>query len=207
MEVKFKVYETPQPKGRKGESLSHARVQTRGTKQIEDICKYINEVSSLSPADIKGSLEALIQYVSISLCDGYNVELEGLGHLSLSLRTQQIENEAEEVVNQVSVDSVNFRPSERLRCEVKKTNLRRVRPVRPVQTLEERKERMVDYLQWKGSINLTNYALLNSLSRYKAGKDIEQFLEEGLLVKSGTGTHQVFLLSNNWHGRIFKGIL
>jgi predicted histone-like DNA-binding protein len=196
MNVKFSVYTTPKPKDREGETSSHARIQPKGTKRIDDICGYIKDVSSLSPADIRGALEALFDYIALELTDGYNVELENFGHFSIALCSRQKTNDEGKERMHVAVEGVNFRCSPRLKKEVQKAKLDRIKKeAAPFPSIEEREKRMIAYLKKETSINVSEYAGLNACSRYCAGNDIKAFLEKGIIIPSGITTHRVYLLA------------
>jgi predicted histone-like DNA-binding protein len=196
MEIKFTIHETPKPKDATGECTQHARVLPYETKRLEDICEYINEVSSLNSSDVKGALEAFFKYISFQLRAGCNVELEGLGHFSVSLHSRQAKNgKGKDVVN-VEINGVNFRCSPRLRNEVKKARLKKVkRSSTSFPDIRKRQERMLEYLKECGSINLRKYAALNACSRYRAGNDLKAFAEQGIIACSGGTTHKVYLLT------------
>ena len=81
-------YNTPGNEQRRPTSC--ARVITRDTKRMNDICEYISECSSVTSADIKGVLEALTSYIGRELSYGYSVELEGLGHFSPSVKSKGV---------------------------------------------------------------------------------------------------------------------
>lgn len=197
MNVKFSVYSTPKPNDREGETSSHARIQPKGTKRIDDICEYIKNVSSLSPADIKGALEALFDYIVMELTDGYNVELENFGHFSIALRSRQKTAGEGERKMSIAVEGVNFRCSPRLKKEVKKAKLTRIKKeALPFPSIEEREKRAIAYLKKKSSITVSEYAALNACTRYCAGNDIKTFLEKGIIIPSGISTHRVYLLAD-----------
>ena len=81
MSIKFSVYKTPRPKGSK-DNLEHARLVSRGTKGLEEICRDLSDACTVNSADIKGVLEALTVYMGRELGYGYSIELEGIGHFS-----------------------------------------------------------------------------------------------------------------------------
>ena len=85
--IKFGVYKTP--KGNGTEQQSCARLISKGTMRMEEICEYLSDSSSLTSADIKGVIEALTTYIGRNLSHGYCVELEGFGHFSPALKTLQ----------------------------------------------------------------------------------------------------------------------
>ena len=59
--IQVSIYNTPGNEQRRPTSC--ARVITRDTKRMNDICEYISECSSVTSADIKGVLEALTSYI------------------------------------------------------------------------------------------------------------------------------------------------
>jgi predicted histone-like DNA-binding protein len=198
MEIKFTIHETPKPKDSTGGCSQHARVLPSGTKRLEDICEYINEASSLNSSDIKGALEAFFKYISFQLRAGYNVELEGLGHFSVSLHSRQVKDEKEKDVVKVEINGVNFRCSPRLRKEVKKSRLKKVKHrSTPFPDIRKRRERMLEYMKSYGSVNQREYAALNACSRYRAANDLKTFVEQGIVACSGGATHKIYLLVDN----------
>ena len=197
MKVNFAVYETPKPKNRKGKQLVHARLQPKGTKKMEDVCESIAESTELSYTEVMNVLDEMFQYVSMQLRDGYNVDLDAFGHFSIGLRSKQVLGNDGKYATKISIDGVNFRCSPRLKEKVKKTQLQRVeRTTAPNMTQEERERRLVENLKENGTINLREYAQLNSCSRYCAERDIKHFLEKGVITYSGSATHKIYLLAD-----------
>lgn len=197
MSIKFGLYQTPQPEKYKGKPNIHARVLSTDTKHLEDICKYIGDASSLTPSDIKAALQAFFDYMSMNLRYGSNIELEGLGHFSVALKTQQVTMTSGKRGVKVTIDGVNFRCSKRLKNEISTAKLKKVKvPANPSTSVDTRRKRMIDYLEENGMINRQRYAWLNGCNYYLAGKDLKQFLEEGLIATEGRSTHKVYLLTD-----------
>lgn len=194
MDIKFGIYTTPNP-DKEGKKLSHARNITKGTKHMDDICDYISECASLTSADLKGALDALANYVADQLRYGYNVELEGLGTFSLSLKSRQTVNSKGKPTVTVGIDGVNFRTSLLLKERLKGVRPKKVKRVnKTTSTLEERKARMLNYLLRNNYINASDYAIHNSCTRYRATEDLKQFLAEGIILKMGHKTHRIYVL-------------
>lgn len=197
MSIKFSFYNTPNP-DKEGEQLCHARLVSQGTKKLDDVCTFISECSTLSSADIKGALEALTVYIGRELANGYNVELEGFGNFSPSLKTRQGVNEKGAPVTHVEVDSVNFRCANRLKDLVgnhapQRTKRKNV----PSAGQDGRKQKMMDHLQRNNCINASDYARINNCSHYQADKDLKQFLADGLIGSMGYRTHRLYVLPGN----------
>lgn len=192
MAIKFSLHNTPQPKGREGEQQTHARAIARTTQKMDDICGLVCQRASISSADVKAVLDSFVWVIGHSLKYGDNVELEGLGHFSPSLHTQQLPDGR----SVVTVDNVNFRCSEKLKKELEATSLEKVKNAAHYLP-EERKSRMLDYLHRNESITTIAYTRLNACSRYQATADLKKYLDEGLLCRVGHSTHVTYLLAEN----------
>lgn len=192
MAIKYSIHETPQPKGRKTKVLSHARALPNATKKMDDICEMICERASLSSADVKSVLDSFVWVIDHSLRYGNHVELEDLGYFSPSLRTQKT-NDGKMTVR---VDGVNFRCSEKLKKKLRDTHLEKQKKAHSY-TLEERKNRMLNYLDRNEDITTPVYAGLNNCSYYKASDDLRKFTETEIICRLGKGTHVMYVLNEN----------
>lgn len=197
MKVKFRVYETPQPENMQREPLSHARVQSRGTVRLNEMCEELQDLG-VNSAQIKAVLDASQRFIIRSLQFGYNVELEGIGIFSLSLRSKPYEKETGQKMMRVEVDNLNFRCNKKLKEKVRRFELERIKmKQKSTSGLAACKKRTIAYLEKHGYINCVQYAELNNCTIYKARKDLSTFLNEGLLSTSGKGAHKVYILINN----------
>lgn len=189
MGIKYEVHSTPQPEGRKKKPLSHARAISRGTVKMDDLCEIICQRGSICSADVKAVLDSFVWAIGHSLKYGDNVKLEDLGHFSPSLRTRELSDGE----MGVSVDSVNFRCSKKLKKELKKAVLERVKTPKK-RSLNERKKQLICYLEQREHITTRGYSILNGCSRYQAEKDLKQFVADKEIYKLGRGTHVMFVL-------------
>lgn len=196
MAIKLKIYDTPRPNGREGEALEHARVISKGTRRMDDICETLIPFG-LYTAQIKGILEGLVTYIGKSLQEGYHIELEDLGTFSLSANSRQIINKSNEPATEITIDSVNFRPASTLKKKIRKANIEIVKEGKgPESTLEQRKKKMLAYINKYGHISGMEYTRMNNCTRYMAQKDLNTFVEEKIISQVGTGTRKVFVIFN-----------
>ena len=191
--VEFAVYNVP---GKK-EETSCARLISRGTRKMEEVCEHLNESCSINSSDIKAVLDALSNYIGNQLSRGYSVELEGLGYFSPALKTKQKETTEEgKVTYSVTVDSVNFRCAPELREKVKDCKPKKVKRENDRQTsFEERKVFMLEYLRNHPFLNISDYTAFNRCTYYIAQNDIKKLVEEGCLEQEGYKTHRVYKLT------------
>ena len=191
--VKFSVYGKPDGKGQD----FCARHISSGTKQMKEVCEYINECCSINSSDIKGVLDALSNYIGSQLSYGYSVELEGLGYFSPALKTKKTGiNEKGNTVFNVSVEGVNFRCSPELKEKVKECRPQKVKRENETGTSrEERKSLMLEYLNVHPFINISGYSEINKCTHYIARNDILQFENEKIIESDGYKTHRVYKLT------------
>lgn len=160
---------------------------------MDYLCKMVCARSTVSSADVKAVLDSFVWAINLSLHNGQHVELEELGHFSPSLRTRP---SADGKKMTVMVDGVNFRCSEKLKEELRNTELEHVKTPKKL-TLDERQKRMLEFLERNKRITTPDYAELNDCSRYRATADLKLYVEKGVLSKIGGGTHVMYVLPIN----------
>ncbi len=197
MKVRFGVYDTPQPEGVQRESKQHARVHSKGTIRLNEMCEELRDLG-VNSAQIKGVLDAAAKFMAKSLRHGYNVELDGIGIFSISLRSTSFEDELEKKKTRVEIDGVNFRCNKDLKKRVQKAELQKDKmSLQSMPSLTLRKKRMIAYLEEHGYINAVRYADINNCSRYLGRKDLLSFDEEKLIVSSGKRAHKIYLINKD----------
>ncbi|MDL2208144.1 HU family DNA-binding protein [Parabacteroides sp. OttesenSCG-928-O15] len=193
MKVKVGIYQTPQPKGRENEQLLHARVSSKGTRRLEEICDRLYELG-LNSAQIKGILDGLARYIGESLRDGYHIEVEGIGTFSMSVKTQQEADETGEKSVLIQPDGVNFKCSKKLQNMIEQADLQVEKPSdKMLMPLAKRKKKLSDYLEKNKYINQREYAALTDLTIYQARKDLAEFVEEGFIRLTGGKTRKIYI--------------
>lgn len=195
MAIKFKVYSTPKPNGRKGSKLSHARAISQGTYNLEKVCRLISERSAVSSAEVKSVLDSFAWVIELALEDGCHVELDDLGYFSPSLRT--VPNKKKNDNNTVYVDGINYRCSTSLREKLRQIDLVYVKDKKKPDSWEERKKKLLSHIATWDSISPRSYAEAIGCSRYRAEADLKKFVEERVLVKVGYRNKVMYLLAND----------
>ena len=116
MSIKFHVIEKSQPGiAGGGEKKFYASALSSGDMSLEGLTKAIEKSSTVSGADIRAVLYALVDIMSDNLSDGKIVRLGDLGSLRVSIGSEG-KSSAEEV-NQASITSsrVIFAPGKKLK--------------------------------------------------------------------------------------------
>lgn len=181
MAIQFTLHTTPKPNGREGEVSTHARALCKGTYKLDKICKLISMRSTISSADVKGVLDSLAWVMEMALEEGYHIELEELGYFAPSLRTRA----ADDNKSTVEVDGINYRCSVNLRDKLKRMELKQVKEKKSSDKPEEQEAKMLAYArEWNG-ISPRMYAQQFDCSRYQAEKELQEYVEKGVLQKVG----------------------
>ena len=104
----------------------YAQIVTRGTIDTAELCEEISAGCTLTTADMKAAIEALISSVSMKLKAGYNVCIDDLGTFSLSAESDRVESPEEIHAQSVRVKGIHFRPSVRMKKTLKNSEFERV---------------------------------------------------------------------------------
>ena len=193
MSIKFIAYYTPKPNGRKGMRLTHARAISRGTYNLEKVCRLISERSAVSSAEVKSVLDSFAWVVELALEDGCHIELDDLGYFSPSLKTTP--NKENGNKGTVYVDGINYRCSTSLRKKLRKIDLEFEKDKKILDNWETLKDKLLKYMKHWESVTPRAYAKEFGCSRYRAEIDLKKFVEEGVLVKVGYRNKVMYLLA------------
>lgn len=89
----------------------HVRALEGETVEAPTLFERIEQRSTLTQADMKGALSALVAGIAEALKDGNRVHLEGLGHFSVSIKGKVVTTEDGALrLDKAGVRSILFRP-------------------------------------------------------------------------------------------------
>ncbi len=196
MSIKYALYETPAPSGRKNNKTNqHARVIPQGTKDTEFLCKVVSEHTSFSSTDVKKLLEVLTHWMGHYLKEGNSLELSGLGHFTPTLRSKEYVGSQGKKQLDIQIDTISYRCSPWLKKEVQKATLEEVvRDTNPKLEASERKSNILNYARKHFSISCTACMQTNGCTRYTALLDLKELVAEGELIATGNGRQRIYIL-------------
>ena len=196
MTAQYGLFRNPPHKGEKESDLLHARIIPGRTIRIDRVTREISECTSFSPGDVKGLLQAFADVLVSYLEDGDEVELEGLGHFSVSLKCPKITNPWQVRAEDISFKSVNFRCSKEITERLRSMKVeRKPGSSKPVKyTVEERKEKILKYLGKHETVMSSECMGINECTRYLALKDLKELIAEKKIVKEGYRKVVVYML-------------
>lgn len=198
MSILYKMKNLPKPSE---EELTYLFPQTisRGTKTLEDWAEEATMAGTLSPADVAAAMKSLETFVIKSLRGGYQVTLDGLGTLSVSLTSRKVTDEKEIRSNSIDVKTVNFRCSKALVTNLKGATIERASlPKQSDDTFEQRKQRMLHFMATNPVINRNTYRSINGCSDHTWREDRRVYLLENLLLRQGKSPLNYYVLAPHY---------
>lgn len=183
-------------KGEKGDL--RARAVSRGTIGKDKLYEWVAASSGFHRGQVEAVMGILTEEVIGYLQEGYDVQLDDLGFLSLSAVSRPVKSKKELRSESVRFKGVNFRLSAHARKKLKYIPFERVESSAPVsQTdggIEQRAEALKHYLSTHPCITRTDYARVARLLKGQALLDLKQFVADGWLVRYGAGRTVVYLM-------------
>lgn len=186
MAAEYKMEQNPDPKGGKGKRALHPRLVSQGTVGTAEIAYFSQNTSSISAADMKGALAVLSRFTRTKLEEGYTVYIEGIGYLTPTLQSRPVMDTKELRSESVHFKNVAFRCDKRLKHELKGMSVYKASTSKEkCYDLDERRARLLWYLDRHEYITSTYYSGLNNCSKYSAQQDLKKFLADGIITRSG----------------------
>ena len=199
MSAYYDLYETPVPEGEEPKSL-HARVCSKGTISGKEFMERVFREEHMPHAMVVGIVQAITTTLGDWLAKGYTVEIEGLGFFSTTLKcTHPVMNKKEVRAESVKMSTVKFRPGiEFKRYVAGKMELERADkrffPDKPkaMGDMVAREKSMMDFLEAMSVLLVQNIPAL-SMHRPRASRDLQTFIDSGVICKRGAGRSVVYV--------------
>ena len=103
-----------------GDQKYYASAQSTGVVDIDELTRDVEKISTVSGADIRAVLYALVDVVTNELADSHIVRLGDLGSLRITLKSNGLEAPSEVDARAIKGTRIYFYPGKKLR-EMQKT--------------------------------------------------------------------------------------
>lgn len=198
MSAYYDLYQTPNPSPEEGEEQTlHARILPKGTITADQFRELVHKATGFSPAILDGTLQAITDELHSWLSDGWIVEVGELGHFSLSLKCDKTVTDKKEIRSpSVHFQNVNLRIGSKFRKRFATMKLeRKASPYvsHSKLTSEQRRNKLLQHLEKYNCITRADYEQLTGRAKHQAVADLNEFLEEGIIRKYGSGRTVVYL--------------
>ena len=105
------------PRQRKNRLLCCKAVSS--TIDLNNLCYRISSNCTITSADVKGVIEALLTQFELELLSGKNIRFGDIGTFSASITSDIVENKEDLKPQKVCIKTVTFLPSTRLKNKLK----------------------------------------------------------------------------------------
>lgn len=201
--AKYRIVEMNDLRG-DGQTTTYPKLVRMGRIKTKELAQMVADRSTMSAADVMGTLTALSQVMAQQMALGYSVELEDIGTFSAKLgmvdgaEREDIEGQSRKNASSIRVKGINFKASKSFieathdRLSLERAGRKKLEEV--TSTREERLSLAKAYISKVGWIKPKNYAEITGLGRTKAGAELRAFVAEGLLKVHGLGSHIYYTL-------------
>ena len=127
MAVYYKAVKIKIPLSKDGKKEKYyPRVANRRKEDLRDIAEIISSMSTFSPSDVVGVLEAFTGLIPELLKDNASVELGDLGTFSLHISAEGVDLEEQVTRYRIKKSTIAFRPSKRLKQDIANVDYRKI---------------------------------------------------------------------------------
>lgn len=176
-----------------------------GVFNTEDLIRSVAHGSTLSSADMKAALTAIVETMAEALATGKRVKLDGLGSFSLKLTTDADINDTDEKIGKkISIKTVKFLPAKELLQKMGKVTFQRTQNPRTLQWDElpqDQEERLVAFLRQNTFLRRTDAEHIWHCKRTTASRLLNSFCEKGIIRNAGTPRMPIYVLASNEAGQ------
>lgn len=176
-------------------AILHPRIVSKGTVDTEKIVSDLSYSSTFTPGDIEGLLVSLEDQIAGYLKEGYEVKLGNIGYFSVRLKSRPVKDKKEIRSSSVSFDNVNFRATASFKKKAKGDLVRSSTGFGSSSSItdEECRQRLKAYLEDHSFITCNEYCRITGFLKSKALRNLKGLVADKCLIKSGMGTHVVYM--------------
>lgn len=203
MAVNYEFFETPNPNGDDSKTY-HPRVVSYGTISTDKLAQEIQEVCTLTRADVKAVLVSLADKMAQYLSYGQKIHIEGIGYLGMSLKcNKKICNKEDMKHAPVMFKAITFRADEELKRKMRRVKMERsdIRQ-HSVKIDEEEVDRLLtEHFVENTIITRSQFQYLCNMRESTAYRHIRRLVEEGKLKNLSTQHNPVYVPCEGWYGK------
>tara|TARA_R110000868_G_scaffold1211_1_gene9240 strand:- start:2114 stop:2497 length:384 start_codon:yes stop_codon:yes gene_type:complete len=119
MPIKYKVIDRRNPQDPEAPNKFYASSSIDGKSDIEQLTKRIEKISTVSGADIRAVLYAMVDVVPSLLSEGRNVQLGDLGYFRVSISSNPSDTAEEVSASNIRTSRIIFTPGKKFKDMLK----------------------------------------------------------------------------------------
>ena len=197
----IKIEWQPLPPASRGEEVSYfPRLKGNGSVDIDTLSKQaVKHQTVFSRGELLAAFDHLQHEMTDALAFGKAVKIPGFGTFRLVIEANgKVSAKQRSRKDAVRLKTVSFTPDDDFLQSLGQLCFRssNKRERQSSYNKEEMKARLTDYLAQHSTITCPEFAELFLLGRSTANKRVKELLDEGFLVRTGTGRYFSYSLSS-----------
>lgn len=197
MSAQYDLYETPDIKQTGEKQPLHPRIVPKGTIGQDEFLDRVHKFTGISRSLLAGAMQSFQNELKDLLANGWIVELGEIGYFSVSLQGPPVMHKKDVRAQSIKLKNINYLPTKQFKREVGyDMRLERTesltRPKGNGRSEAECLALITAHLEKYPCMTRTYYCHLTGHDKKRALKELNAFIEKGILMRYGAGKQVVY---------------
>ena len=197
MSAQYDLYETPDIKQTGEKQPLHPRIVPKGTIGQDEFLDRVHKFTGISRSLLAGAMQSFQNELKDLLANGWIVELGEIGYFSVSLQGPPVMHKKDVRAQSIKLKNINYLPTKQFKREVGyDMRLERTesltRPKGNGRSEAECLALITAHLEKYPCMTRTDYCHMTGHDIKRALKELNAFIEKGILMRYGAGKQVVY---------------
>ena len=197
MSAQYDLYETPDIKQTGEKQPLHPRIVPKGTIGQDEFLDRVHKFTGISRSLLAGAMQSFQNELKDLLANGWIVELGEIGYFSVSLQGPPVMHKKDVRAQSIKLKNINYLPTKQFKREVGyDMRLERTesltRPKGNGRSEAECLALITAHLEKYPCMTRTDYYHMTGHDKKRALKELNAFIEKGILMRYGAGKQVVY---------------
>ena len=197
MSAQYDLYETPDIKQTGEKQPLHPRIVPKGTIGQDEFLDRVHKFTGISRSLLAGAMQSFQNELKDLLANGWIVELGEIGYFSVPLQGPPVMHKKYVRAQSIKLKNINYLPTKQFKREVGyDMRLERTesltRPKGNGRSEAECLALITAHLEKYPCMTRTDYCHLTGHDKKRALKELNAFIEKGILMRYGAGKQVVY---------------
>ena len=204
MAISFDWYENPVSPDKPEEKRFHPRIIANGQIDTKDLRSRIQSRCTLNEVDVTAVLDALSQVMGEELCEGRQVQLDGIGYFYPTLTaTEEIAADTPRRNTKVKLKGIQFRSDQKLKNSVGHIKIKQMKRIIHSPKLSETDidSRLRKYFTDHQIMQRSDFQDITGMVRSTAMIHIRRLRTKGKLLNIGIPSQPIYVPAPGFYGK------
>lgn len=197
MSAQYDLYETSDIKQTGEKQPLHPRIVPKGTIGQDEFLDRVHKFTGISRSLLAGAMQSFQNELKDLLANGWIVELGEIGYFSVSLQGPPVMHKKDVRAQSIKLKNINYLPTKQFKREVGyDMRLERTesltRPKGNGRSEAECLALITAHLEKYPCMTRTDYCYMTGHDKKRALKELNAFIEKGILMRYGAGKQVVY---------------